>query len=104
MSKTMAFCRRSRTWRGIREMSHTVDTSAATDGESVTEFDAIVVGAGFAGLSTVHRLREAGFSVRAFERGEGVGGTWYWNRYPGARCDSPSLYYSFSFDEDLEQE
>jgi cyclohexanone monooxygenase len=49
--------------------------------------DAVVIGAGFAGLYMVYRLREAGFSVHGFERGGGVGGTWYWNRYPGARCD-----------------
>jgi cation diffusion facilitator CzcD-associated flavoprotein CzcO len=67
-------------------------------------FDVIVIGAGFAGLYQLHRLRQAGFSVRVLEAGGGVGGTWYWNRYPGARCDVPSLEYSFGFDEDLEQE
>ena len=66
--------------------------------------DAVVVGAGFAGLYMLHRLREAGFSVQGFEIGEDVGGTWYWNRYPGARCDVESIDYSFSFDPDLEQE
>src|ERR1700742_3991081 len=66
--------------------------------------DAVVIGAGFAGLYMVHRLREQGFSVHGFERGDGVGGTWYWNRYPGARCDSEIMYYSFSFLPDLEQE
>jgi cyclohexanone monooxygenase len=66
--------------------------------------DAVVIGAGFAGLYMVHRLRELGFSVHGFERGDGVGGTWYWNRYPGARCDSEIMYYSFSFLPDLEQE
>src|SRR5215218_7687446 len=66
--------------------------------------DAIVVGAGFAGLYAVHRLREAGLSVRVFEQGDGVGGTWYWNRYPGARCDIESMDYSYSFSEQLEQE
>ena len=66
--------------------------------------DAVVIGAGFAGLYMVYRLREAGFSVHGFERGGGVGGTWYWNRYPGARCDSEIMYYSFSFLPDLEQE
>ncbi|HLU41595.1 MAG TPA: NAD(P)-binding protein, partial [Microthrixaceae bacterium] len=50
-------------------------------------FDVIVIGAGFAGLYQLHRLRQAGFSVRVLEAGGGVGGTWYWNRYPGARCD-----------------
>jgi cyclohexanone monooxygenase len=66
--------------------------------------DAVVIGAGFAGLYMVHRLREQGFSVHGFERGDGVGGTWYWNRYPGARCDSEIMFYSFSFLPDLEQE
>ena len=66
--------------------------------------DAVVVGAGFAGLYAIHRLRGLGLSVQAFEAGEGVGGTWYWNRYPGARCDVESMQYSFSFDEALQQE
>ena len=66
--------------------------------------DAVVIGAGFAGLYMVYRLREDGFSVHGFERGDGVGGTWYWNRYPGARCDSEIMYYSFSFLSELEQE
>ena len=66
--------------------------------------DAIVIGAGFAGMYMVHKLRELGFSVHGFEAGDGVGGTWYWNRYPGARCDSESMYYSYSFLPDLEQE
>ena len=68
------------------------------------EFDAIVVGAGFAGLYALHRLREMGLSVRVFEQGDGVGGTWYWNRYPGVRCDIESVDYSYSFSEELEQE
>ena len=69
-----------------------------------TDFDVIAVGAGFSGLYTVHKMREIGCSVRAFEAGDGVGGTWYWNRYPGARCDIESMEYSFGFDQDLEQE
>ena len=68
------------------------------------EFDAVVIGAGAAGLYALHRLRGLGFSVRVFEQGEGVGGTWYWNRYPGARCDVESWDYCFSFSEELEQE
>ena len=68
------------------------------------EFDAIVVGAGFAGLYMLYRLRELGFSARVFERGSGVGGTWFWNRYPGARCDTESMDYSYSFSPELEQE
>jgi cyclohexanone monooxygenase len=75
--------------------------SAAGDGRAV---DAVVVGAGFAGLYMLHRLRGLGLSAQGFEAGSGVGGTWYWNRYPGARCDVESLQYSFSFDEALQQE
>ncbi len=71
---------------------------------SEEEFDAVVVGAGFAGLFMLHRLRELGFTVQVFEAGDGVGGTWYWNRYPGARCDAESLAYSYSFSEELEQD
>ena len=66
--------------------------------------DVVVVGAGFAGLYQVHRLTRAGYRVRAFEKAPGVGGTWYWNRYPGARCDIESLTYSYSFDKDLQRE
>jgi cyclohexanone monooxygenase len=68
------------------------------------DYDAVVIGAGFAGLYMVYRLREAGFRVRGLEAGSGVGGTWYWNRYPGARCDSESMYYSYSFLPEFEQE
>ena len=66
--------------------------------------DAVVVGAGFAGMYMLHRLRGLGLSVRVFEAGDGVGGTWYWNRYPGARCDVESMDYSYSFSEELQQE
>ena len=68
------------------------------------DVDVVVVGAGFSGLYLLYRLRKAGFSTRVFERGGDVGGTWYWNRYPGARCDVESLQYSYSFDEQLQQE
>lgn len=66
--------------------------------------DAVIVGAGFSGLYLLHRFRKLGISTRVFERGGDVGGTWYWNRYPGARCDVESMQYSYSFDEDLQQE
>jgi cyclohexanone monooxygenase len=66
--------------------------------------DAVVVGAGFAGLYMVHRLRAQGLSLRAFEAGPDVGGTWFWNRYPGARCDVESLEYAYSFLPELETE
>jgi cyclohexanone monooxygenase len=70
----------------------------------MTDVDAVVVGAGFSGLYMLHRLREAGMSVRCFERGSGVGGTWYWNRYPGARCDIESIDYAYSFSRELLEE
>ncbi|MFK7894667.1 MAG: flavin-containing monooxygenase [Myxococcota bacterium] len=66
--------------------------------------DAIIVGAGFAGLYMLHRLRQAGRTARVYEAGSDVGGTWYWNRYPGARCDAESLAYSYSFSPELEKE
>ena len=66
--------------------------------------DVVVVGAGFAGLYMLYRLRGAGFSTRVFEAGAGVGGTWYWNRYPGARCDVESMEYSYSFSDELQRE
>jgi len=68
------------------------------------DFDAIVIGAGAAGLYALHKLLGLGLSVRVFEQGDGVGGTWYWNRYPGARCDVESWDYCYSFSEELEQE
>src|SRR5580704_11983508 len=67
-------------------------------------YDVVVVGAGFAGMYMLHRLRGLGFSVRVYEQGSGVGGTWYWNRYPGARCDVESMEYSMGFDDELQQE
>jgi cyclohexanone monooxygenase len=69
-----------------------------------THYDAVVVGAGFAGMYMLHRLRGIGLKAIAFEAGGGVGGTWYWNCYPGARCDVESMQYSFSFSEELDQE
>ena len=70
----------------------------------MTQIDAVVVGAGFAGLYMLHRLRGLGFSTCVFEAGSGIGGTWFWNRYPGARCDVESLDYSYSFSKELQQE
>src|SRR5690349_9569563 len=72
--------------------------------EAGATFDAVIVGAGFAGMYMLHRLRELGFTARVYEAGGGVGGTWYWNRYPGARCDVESMQYSFSFSEELDQQ
>jgi cyclohexanone monooxygenase len=66
--------------------------------------DVVVVGAGFAGMYMLYRLRGLGLSVRVLEQGSGIGGTWYWNRYPGARCDVESMQYSYSFSDELQQE
>ncbi|MCB9928277.1 MAG: NAD(P)/FAD-dependent oxidoreductase [Alphaproteobacteria bacterium] len=67
-------------------------------------YDAVVVGAGFAGMYMLHNLRKQGFNARVYEAGDDVGGTWYWNRYPGARVDIESMQYSYSFSEELDQE
>jgi cyclohexanone monooxygenase len=67
-------------------------------------YDVVVVGAGFAGMYMLHRLRGQGMTARVYEQGSGVGGTWYWNRYPGARCDVESMQYSYSFSDELQQE
>jgi cyclohexanone monooxygenase len=67
-------------------------------------YDVVVVGAGFAGMYMLYRLRGLGLSVRVYEQGGDVGGTWYWNRYPGARCDVESMQYSYSFSDELQQE
>jgi cation diffusion facilitator CzcD-associated flavoprotein CzcO len=82
------------------ELDRPVEARAA----AAVDFDAVVVGAGFAGMYALYRLREDGLSVRVYETGDGVGGTWYWNRYPGARVDVPSLSYSYSFSHELQQE
>jgi cyclohexanone monooxygenase len=82
------------------------ETGRQEEAEGQTTIDAVVVGAGFAGLYMLFRLRALGLSARVYEAGGDVGGTWYWNRYPGARCDSESVYYSFSdhLSEELLQE
>ena len=72
--------------------------------DRASEVDVVVVGAGFSGLYMLHRLRGLGFSTRVLEAADDVGGTWYWNRYPGARCDIPTTDYTFSFDPALEDE
>ena len=82
-------------------------SEAAAQGKHVHSraLDAVIIGAGFSGLYQLHLLRDRlGLSVRVLEAADGVGGTWYWNRYPGARCDSESYYYSYSFSKELEQE
>ena len=77
---------------------------AADRSDRSDTFDAVVVGAGFAGMYMLHKLRELGLTARVYEAGTGVGGTWYWNRYPGARVDVESLEYSYQFSEDLQQQ
>ncbi len=77
--------------------------SVQTRSASTAETDVVVVGAGFSGLYLLHKLRGLGLRVKVFEQGGDVGGTWYWNRYPGARCDVESMQYSFSFDDELQQ-
>ena len=76
--------------------------SEATSGGKARQIDVAVVGAGFAGLYLLHRLRKAGFTAVVFEEADDVGGTWYWNRYPGARCDIQTIDYSYTFDPELE--
>jgi cation diffusion facilitator CzcD-associated flavoprotein CzcO/acetyl esterase/lipase len=79
------------------------DASSQSTGRGGPDVDVVVVGAGMAGLYQVHLLRQAGFRVQGFEAADDVGGTWYWNRYPGARCDITTLDYCYSFDPELEQ-
>jgi cation diffusion facilitator CzcD-associated flavoprotein CzcO len=81
--------------RAVAARPRTADTSM---------FDAIVIGAGISGMFMLHRLRELGMTARVFETGDDVGGTWYWNRYPGARFDSESWTYGYSFSKELMQE
>ncbi|UJR18568.1 hypothetical protein I4U23_005475 [Adineta vaga] len=78
--------------QGVNEINKCLDT-----------IDAVIVGAGFAGLCMLHHLREHGFTAKLFETADGVGGTWHWNRYPGARCDVESMQYSYSFSDELQQ-
>ena len=85
-------------------MSALPSMSGKTQAAAAESYDVVVVGAGFAGLYMLHRLRGQGFSVRVYEQGGDVVGTWYWNRYPGARCDVESMQYSYSFSDELQQE
>jgi cyclohexanone monooxygenase len=85
-------------------MPDTKDKTNGADPAAATDFDAVIVGAGFAGMYMLYRLREMELSVRVLEAGSDIGGTWYWNRYPGARCDVESMQYSYQFSEDLQQE
>jgi cation diffusion facilitator CzcD-associated flavoprotein CzcO/acetyl esterase/lipase len=81
-----------------------MDVGGKGSGVDPADVDVAVVGAGFSGLYLLHRLRQHGYSARVFDAAGDVGGTWYWNRYPGARCDVPTTDYAFSFDPELERE
>jgi len=87
-----------------RTGTHQTSPATRADVHSNTDFDAVIVGAGFGGMFMLYKLRELGFTARVYEAGSDVGGTWYWNRYPGARSDVPSLQYSYQFSEELQQE
>src|SRR6185437_5458808 len=76
----------------------------AKEEPAVVDVDVVVVGAGFSGIYAVYAFRSAGLTVQAFEAGDGIGGTWFWNCYPGARCDVESKDYSYSFSPELEQD
>ena len=85
-------------------MSAMQAVSGRNNAPGAETYDVVVVGAGFAGMYMLHKLRGRGLSVRVYEQGGDVGGTWYWNRYPGARCDVESMQYSYSFSDKLQQE
>ena len=82
-------------------MAGSIETQVPGGVAAAPEYDAIIIGAGISGLYQLYRLRELGMRVRVFEAGTGAGGTWYWNRYPGARFDSESYSYSYSFSQEL---
>lgn len=81
-----------------------MEASRAHGTQAACDYDAVVVGAGFAGLYAIYKLRRMGLRVRGYEIADDVGGVWYWNRYPGARCDVESMQYSYGFADDLQQE
>ena len=82
-------------------MTNAEKLSTTPDSNAIQQYDAIIIGAGMAGMYQLHKLQEAGLSVRVFETGSGVGGTWYWNRYPGCKFDSESYSYGYSFSQEL---
>src|SRR5262245_47878292 len=92
--------RAARLIKGEGCMNDRVETAREPSATMGTDFDAIVIGAGVSGLYQLYRLRELGLTARVFESGSGVGGTWYWNRYPGARFDSESWTYGYSFSQE----
>ena len=85
-------------------MTTSNSTVAKLEKATQNTYDALIVGAGFAGMYMLYKLRNLGFTAKVIEAGDGVGGTWYWNRYPGARCDVWSMEYSYQFSEELQQE
>jgi len=89
--------------RKHRPMQDVSSQRRAQDGQNL-EVDVVIVGAGFSGLYMLHRLRQLGMTARVFDNASDVGGTWYWNRYPGARCDIESMQYSYSFSPELQQQ
>ena len=80
------------------------NATTKNNGGAAIELDVVIVGAGFAGLYMLYRLREMGLKAKVYEAGDGIGGTWYWNRYPGAACDIESVIYSYSFSPELDEE
>src|SRR5207302_8174291 len=85
-------------------MSSSAAAAYCTNADRILDFDAVIIGAGVSGLYQLYRLRELGLRARILETGSGVGGTWYWNRYPGARFDSESYTYAYSFSQELLEE
>ena len=85
-------------------MSASREIQSSAEAEQLPEYDAIIIGAGVSGLYQLYRLRELGLKALVLEAGTNVGGTWYWNRYPGARFDSESWTYGYSFSEELLRE
>src|ERR1700676_3959758 len=85
-------------------MSALQSVSGRKQAPGAATYDVVVVGAGFAGMYMLHKLRGLGLSARVYEQGGDVGATWYWNRYPGARCDVESMQYSYSFSDELQQQ
>src|ERR1700733_5813716 len=82
-------------------MAKSVEETSASVATRLDQLDAIIIGAGVSGLYQLYLLKKLGLAVRVYEEGSGVGGTWYWNRYPGARFDSESYSYQYSFRQDL---
>ena len=85
-------------------MASSLRNTPATSTGPADQYDAIIIGAGISGMYQLYRLGELGLAVRVYEAGSAVGGTWYWNRYPGARFDSESYSYGYSFSNELLQE